>query len=60
MERVIPSVIPLLRCPIFGYAVAAAPGRSLLVRPRVKRALDWVCGIVLIGLGARLALESRR
>ena len=47
-------------CWLLGYAVAAARGRSLLARPRVKRALDRVCGIVLIGLGARLALEGRR
>jgi threonine/homoserine/homoserine lactone efflux protein len=47
-------------CWLLGYAAAAARGRNLLVRPRVKRALDSVSGLVLVGLGARLALESRR
>src|SRR5207247_2874025 len=47
-------------CWLLGYATAAARGRSLLVRPRVKRALDTVSGFGLIGLGARLALEGRR
>ena len=47
-------------CWLLGYATAAARGRGLLVRPRVKRALDSVSGLVLIGLGARLALEGRR
>jgi threonine/homoserine/homoserine lactone efflux protein len=40
-------------------AVVAARGRSVLARPAVKRALDRVSGVVLIGLGARLALERR-
>jgi RhtB (resistance to homoserine/threonine) family protein len=46
-------------CWLLGYAIAAARGRNFLVRPRVKRALDRVTGIVLIGLGTRLALEKR-
>jgi threonine/homoserine/homoserine lactone efflux protein len=46
-------------CWLLFYAAAAARGRNVLVRPRVKRALDRVTGAVLIGLGARLALERR-
>jgi RhtB (resistance to homoserine/threonine) family protein len=47
-------------CWLLCYAAAAARGRSVLVRPRVKRTLDRLTGFVLIGLGVRLALESRR
>jgi threonine/homoserine/homoserine lactone efflux protein len=41
------------------YALLAARGRNVLNRPAVKRTLDRATGIVLIGLGARLALERR-
>jgi threonine/homoserine/homoserine lactone efflux protein len=41
------------------YALAAARGRALLQRPRVRTALDYVSGLVLVGLGVRLALERR-
>jgi RhtB (resistance to homoserine/threonine) family protein len=41
------------------YATAAARGRNVLARPRVKRTLDRISGVVLAGLGARLALEHR-
>jgi threonine/homoserine/homoserine lactone efflux protein len=41
------------------YALLAARGRNVLSRPAVKRTLDRATGIVLIGLGARLALERR-
>jgi threonine/homoserine/homoserine lactone efflux protein len=41
------------------YAVVAARGRNVLGRPAVKRVLDRISGIVLIGLGARLAFERR-
>jgi RhtB (resistance to homoserine/threonine) family protein len=41
------------------YATVVARGRNVLVRPRVKRALDRLSGLVLVGLGTRLALESR-
>ena len=41
------------------YATAVAHGRSVLVRPRVKRTLDRITGLVLVGLGTRLALENR-
>jgi threonine/homoserine/homoserine lactone efflux protein len=41
------------------YASLAARGRDLLRRPRVKRALDRVSGVALVGLGVRLAFERR-
>jgi threonine/homoserine/homoserine lactone efflux protein len=41
------------------YGLAAARGRTLLRRPRVKSVLDVLSGVVLIGLGTRLALERR-
>jgi threonine/homoserine/homoserine lactone efflux protein len=41
------------------YAIAAARGRAALQRPRVRAALDYVSGVVLVGLGVRLALERR-
>ena len=42
------------------YGLAVARGRTVLGRPRVRRAIDRVSGAVLIGLGLRLALEERR
>jgi threonine/homoserine/homoserine lactone efflux protein len=42
------------------YALLASRGRDLLSRPRVRRALDRLTGMVLVGLGVRLALEHRR
>jgi RhtB (resistance to homoserine/threonine) family protein len=44
---------------LLAYATAAARGRNVLARPRVRRALDRISGVVLIGLGARLAFEPR-
>ena len=41
------------------YAVAVSRGGDLLRRPRVRRALDTVTGVVLIGFGLRLAVERR-
>jgi threonine/homoserine/homoserine lactone efflux protein len=41
------------------YATAVARGRNVLVGPRVKRTLDRISGLVLVGLGTRLALENR-
>jgi threonine/homoserine/homoserine lactone efflux protein len=41
------------------YATAVARGRNVLVRPHVRRTLDRVSGLVLVGLGTRLALEKR-
>jgi threonine/homoserine/homoserine lactone efflux protein len=39
------------------YAVAVARTRRLLVRGRVRRALDALSGVALVALGARLAAE---
>lgn len=41
------------------YATAVAHGRNVLARPRVRRTLDRISGLVLVGLGTRLALERR-
>jgi RhtB (resistance to homoserine/threonine) family protein len=45
---------------LLAYAVVAARGRDVLTRPRVKRVLDRLSGIVLIAIGARLAVEHRQ
>jgi RhtB (resistance to homoserine/threonine) family protein len=42
-----------------GYALLAVRASALLGRPRVRAALDRVTGVVLVGLGVRLALERR-
>ena len=42
-----------------GYALLAARGRVFLQRPRVQAGLDYLSGVVLVGLGLRLALERR-
>jgi threonine/homoserine/homoserine lactone efflux protein len=42
-----------------GYSVLVARAGDLLRRGPLRRALDGVTGIVLIGLGVRLALERR-
>jgi threonine/homoserine/homoserine lactone efflux protein len=39
------------------YSELAARGRDVLVRPRVKRALDRLTGVALVALGVRLATE---
>jgi threonine/homoserine/homoserine lactone efflux protein len=41
------------------FALATARGRTVLARPRVRAALDYVSGLVLVGLGVRLALSRR-
>jgi len=41
------------------YAALAARGRAVLTRPRVRRAIDRVSGVVLIALGVRIAFERR-
>lgn len=41
------------------YAVAVARARRLLLRGRVRRALDALAGSVLVALGVRLASERR-
>jgi threonine/homoserine/homoserine lactone efflux protein len=42
-----------------GYAVVAARLGQLLRRSRARRALDALTGVVLVGLGLRLATEPR-
>lgn len=42
-----------------GYALVASKISDVLTRPGVKAALDRVTGVVLVGLGVRLALEHR-
>jgi threonine/homoserine/homoserine lactone efflux protein len=44
---------------LLSYAALAARGRDVLGRPAVKRVIDRLSGIALVGLGARLALEHR-
>jgi len=41
-----------------GYALAAARSGRVLRRPRVRAALAYVTGFVLVGLGIRVALEG--
>lgn len=41
------------------YALVAVKASATLQRPRVARALERFTGVVLIGLGVRLATESR-
>jgi threonine/homoserine/homoserine lactone efflux protein len=41
------------------YALAASRGRVFLQRPRVRAAVDYVSGVVLVALGVRLALARR-
>jgi threonine/homoserine/homoserine lactone efflux protein len=41
------------------YALLASKISDVLTRPRVRTALDRLTGVVLIGLGIRLALERR-
>jgi threonine/homoserine/homoserine lactone efflux protein len=44
---------------LIAYAYAASRLAMVLVRPRVKAAMDRVTGTVLIAFGVRLALERR-
>jgi threonine/homoserine/homoserine lactone efflux protein len=39
------------------YAFAVARAASLLLRPRVRRTLDALAGVVLVSFGLRLASE---
>jgi threonine/homoserine/homoserine lactone efflux protein len=41
------------------YSVVVAQAGDVLRRPRVRRALEGVTGVVLIGFGVRLATEHR-
>ena len=40
-----------------GYALAVARARGLVLRPRIRRAIDSITGITLVAFGARLATE---
>jgi threonine/homoserine/homoserine lactone efflux protein len=40
-----------------GYAVAVSRARDAILRPRLRRALDAVTGLVLVAFGVRLAAE---
>lgn len=42
-----------------GYVALLARASSLLQRPGVQRTLERITGLVLVGLGIRLALEQR-
>ena len=42
-----------------GYALLAARAAAVFSRPRVKATLDGLTGVVLVGLGVRIALERR-
>ena len=44
---------------LIAYCLVAARAASTLQRPRVKATMDRVTGVVLIGLGIRLAFERR-
>ena len=44
---------------LLAYAAVAAGVGGFLRRPRVRRALDGVTGVVLVGFGLRLATERR-
>ncbi|GAB2579110.1 LysE family translocator [Streptomyces capparidis] len=42
-----------------GYVHLLSRARSVFERPRVRRLLDRVTGVVLVGFGARVAAEAR-
>jgi len=44
---------------LLAYTLVAARAADMLMRPRVRAALDRFTGVVLIGLGLRLAVERR-
>ena len=44
---------------LIGYSVAVGQASGVLRRPRVRKTLDRITGIVLIGFGIRLAFERR-
>ena len=44
---------------LVGYSLVVARAGDVLRRPRVRRALEGLTGVVLIGFGARLATEHR-
>ncbi len=44
---------------LLAYCLIAARAARTLQRPRVKAAMDRITGIVLVGLGLRVAIEHR-
>ncbi len=44
---------------LISYTLIVARSRDVFLRPRIRRALDRFSGIILVGLGIRLALERR-
>jgi len=44
---------------LIAYAAAVAKAGEVLRRPRIRRALDAVTGVVLVGLGLRLTVERQ-
>ena len=42
-----------------GYAIAVAKAGDVLCRPRIRRILDGITGLALVGFGLRLATERR-
>jgi threonine/homoserine/homoserine lactone efflux protein len=42
-----------------GYAIAVAKAGDVLRRPRIRRAVDAITGLVLVAFGLRLASEPR-
>src|SRR5262249_30661763 len=51
------ALLTLIWLAAYGVAVGHASG--LLRRPRVRKTLDRITGVVLIGFGIRLAFERR-
>ena len=52
-------VLPLLGTFwLFGVVALVGVARELLLRRRVRRAMDAVTGVVLIGFGVRVAAEG--
>jgi threonine/homoserine/homoserine lactone efflux protein len=42
-----------------GYAIAVANAGDFLRRPRIRRGIDAISGVFLLGVGLRLATEAR-
>jgi threonine/homoserine/homoserine lactone efflux protein len=40
------------------YALVVARARGVVMRPRVRRAIDTVTGAALVGFGVRLAADQ--
>jgi threonine/homoserine/homoserine lactone efflux protein len=41
------------------YALLVARSRTFFLRPRIRSAFDTLSGVILVGLGVRLAFERR-